>query len=153
MTKIRRKNIRLPSRIYENPSQIFSITICTWRRAALFKYSKYANSLIETLNNGLFIEKAKRFAYCLMPDHLHLLVSPRQGSLIDLISRWKSFSANRLRQKGLASRCWQRGFYDHALRREEEVKSTAEYIVNNPIRAGLVRHWQDYPYSWHMWMS
>jgi REP element-mobilizing transposase RayT len=152
MTKIRRKNIRLSSKIYENPSRIFSITICTWEREAWFKNLKYANSLIETLNKGLFIEKAKLFAFCLMPDHLHLLVSPREGSLIDLISRWKSFSANRLRQKGLNSRCWQRSFYDHALRKAEEVKSTAEYIVNNPTRAGLVSHWQDYAYSWHMWM-
>jgi hypothetical protein len=44
------------------------------------------------------------------------------------------------------------GFYDHALRKEEDIRVVAEYIINNPVRAGLVKEWRDYPFSWHRWM-
>jgi putative transposase len=48
--------------------------------------------------------------------------------------------------------CWQRGFYDHALRKEEDAEKAAQYMVNNTVRKGLVNSWRDYPYSWHRWM-
>lgn len=153
MAKFRRKNIRLPSVVYENPSQIFSITICTWRRYPLFATPLYAESLITTLQKGLFADNTNLFAYCLMPDHLHLLISPKFGLLTDFINRWKSYTANQFRKMGLSTKCWQRGFYDHALRKDEEIKNTAEYIVHNPKRAGLVEDWNEYPYAWHKWLS
>ncbi len=87
-----------------------------------------------------------------MPDHFHLLVGPREGNLVDLIRGWKSFSSNTLRKEGLEGPLWQRGFFDHALRQEEDIEAAANYIVNNPVRAGLVGDWRDYPYSWHRWM-
>jgi REP element-mobilizing transposase RayT len=151
MEKMRRKNIRLPSKIYQNSSIIFSLTICTWERLPLFANSIYADAVTDTLKAGLLAKKTKLYAYCLMPDHLHLLVSPKDVNLIDLINRWKSYSANLLRKIGLSSKCWQRSFYDHALRKEEEIETTAGYIVNNPVRAGIVNRWQEYGYSWHMW--
>ncbi|MGD8837545.1 MAG: transposase [Desulfobacteraceae bacterium] len=152
MAGFRRKNIRLESSAYQNSAQIFSITICTWRRSPWLRNAAYAAVLIDTLQAGLFVEKSRRYAFCLMPDHLHLLMSPDGICLVDLISRWKSYTANFLRKEGLSSKCWQRGFYDHALRKEEEIKTTAEYIVHNPVRAGLVHHWREYAYSWHRWM-
>ncbi|OGP73951.1 MAG: hypothetical protein A2W09_05935 [Deltaproteobacteria bacterium RBG_16_50_11] len=97
-------------------------------------------------------EKTDRYAYCLMPDHLHLLLSPKESNLVDLINQWKSFSANLLRENGVEGPCWQRAFYDHALRKEEDIRGVAEYIVNNPVRSGIVTNWVDYPFSWHRWM-
>ncbi len=152
MAKFRRKNIRLQPGVYKNRAQIFSLTICSWQRSPWFKEAAYAAVLIDTLHAGLFAEKSKIYAYCLMPDHLHLLISPREIGLIDLINRWKSYTANLLKKEGLPSKCWQRSFYDHVLRKEEEIKTIAEYIVYNPVRAGLVNHWREYAYSWHRWM-
>ena len=152
MAKMRRKDIRLPSVIYENPAHIFSLTICTWQRNPWFKQSAYADALIATLHKGLFADKAALFAYCLMPDHLHLLVSPTDENLPDLITRWKSFTANQLRKMGLTQKCWQKSFYDHALRKEEDIKTVVEYTINNPVRAGMVSHWSEYAWSWHRWM-
>ena len=152
MAKYRRKDIRLQPNVYKNNAQIFSLTICTWTRSPWFKEVTYATMLVDTLHSGLFADKSKRYAYCLMPDHLHLLISPNGICLIDLIRRWKSYTANLLRKEGLSSKCWQRGFYDHALREEEEIKTIAEYIVHNPVRAGLANHWRDYAYSWYRWM-
>jgi len=87
-----------------------------------------------------------------MPDHLHLLISPRGTNLSEVLSAWKSYTGHLLRKDGLVGSCWQRGFYDHALREEEDVQRAAEYIVNNPVRKGLVEKWRDYPFSWHRWV-
>jgi REP element-mobilizing transposase RayT len=152
VVKLRRKEIRLPSNIYANQNQIFSLTICTWQRKGWFQNPTYAKALSNTLHTGLFAQKCERYAYCLMPDHLHMLISPKDICLIDLINRWKSYTANLLRKEGLSSKCWQRSFYDHALRKEEEIRATAEYIINNPVRAGMADHWREYDYSWHKWM-
>ena len=42
---------------------------------------------------------------------------------------------------------WQKNFYDHVVRKEEPLIKIAEYIVNNPIRKGIVSEWEEYPYS------
>jgi len=147
----RRKNIRLPKQIYSNSNQIFSIIICTKDRKPLFRNDNWSRTIIETLKTGLFSQMTDCIAYCLMPDHLHLEISPKAGNFVDLINRWKSYTANVLRKSGLKGSCWQRSFYDHALRKDEEIQTVAEYIVNNPVRGGLAEKWKDYPYSWHKW--
>ena len=152
MTKRHQKNIRLPAPIYQNPSYIFSITICTEQRIQIFRNAIYAKAITDTFHTAYFTDNAMLYAYCLMPDHLHLLISPRKTNLIKIINRWKSYTANQLRKCGLSSKCWQHRFYDHALRKEEDIKSTAEYIINNPIRAGIVSNWYNYEYSWHKLM-
>ena len=147
----RRKNIRLPKEAYSNPSLIFSITICTNDRKPLFKDRNWAALIINTLKAGPFGKDVKCYAYCLMPDHLHLQLSPIEGNLIDRLSRWKSYTTNLLQKSGLDGPCWQRSFYDHALRNNEDIKTVAEYIVNNPVRSKLAKNWSDYPFSWHKW--
>ncbi len=148
----RRKNIRLQNQIYEAPSQIFSVTICTKDRRSIFENEKFAKTLLDTFHTGLIAERTEQYAWCLMPDHLHLLISPRRANLSKILSAWKSYTGHLLRKEGLEGPCWQRGFYDHALRKEEDVQRAAEYIVNNPLRKGLVENWRDYPFSWHKWM-
>jgi putative transposase len=48
---------------------------------------------------------------------------------------------------------WQRGFHDHALRKEEDIVSVARYIVANPVRDGLVRRIGDYPHWDAVWLG
>ena len=147
-----RKNIRLKKEIYSNQSQIFSITICTKDRRPIFGKELWAKKIIETFETKPFRKNMESYAYCLMPDHLHLLVSPKNGNLIDFIRRWKSYTANLLNKSGRDGSCWQRGFYDHALRKDDDILTTAEYIVHNPVRQHIAKHWREYPYSWHKWM-
>ena len=148
----RRKNIRLKKEIYSNHNQIFSITICTKDRRPIFSKKLYAKTIIETFKKEHFGKYTTCFAYCLMSDHLHLLVSPKNGNLIYFIGRWKSYTANLLNKSGWEGPCWQRGFYDHALRKDEDIRTTTEYIVHNPVRKHIAQHWRKYPYSWHKWM-
>jgi REP element-mobilizing transposase RayT len=151
VTLKQRKNIRLKKEAYSKQNQIFSITICTKDRKSLFKNSEWTTVIIDTLKTGPFGKNVKCYAYCLMPDHLHLQISPIADNLIDQINRWKSYTTNLLQKFGLKGPCWQRSFYDHALRNDEDIKTVAEYIVNNPVRSKLVKNWTDYPFSWHKW--
>jgi putative transposase len=78
-----------------------------------------------------------------MPDHAHLLASfPSDKDMSHVISEWKKYTA---RQYGIS---WQRGFFDRRLRRDESLVEKADYILNNPVRAGLVAQPRDWPYVW-----
>ena len=83
--------------------------------------------------------------YCVMPDHLHLLALNINGSLLDMIRLLKGRTARALRAE-LSSTLWQRSFHDHMLRRNEDIHATLLYLLENPVRAGLVSDWSQYPW-------
>ena len=83
-------------------------------------------------------------AAVVMPDHVHLLAGPRDrgaavGSLSAAIKR-------AIRKRLNAAWNWQPGCFDRLLRREESAEEKWQYIRENPVRAGLVSHWSDWPY-------
>jgi hypothetical protein len=47
----------------------------------------------------------------------------------------------------VAARRWQKGYYEHVLRDDEDSKEVAFYIIANPVRAGLARSPDEYPFS------
>ena len=68
---------------------------------------------------------------CLMPDHLHALISfPYERPMKLIMSDWKRFLTTKLKIE------WQRDFFDHRLRKEESYLEKADYIRANPLRAG-----------------
>jgi len=80
-----------------------------------------------------------------MPDHLHFLVRiPRAREIGKVIGRFK-----RATSYGCAT-AWQADGFDHRLRGQSEYLAKRAYILQNPVRAGLVRHSEDWPYrkSW-----
>jgi REP element-mobilizing transposase RayT len=89
------------------------------------------------------------FGYCLMPDHLHVLLSPAASGLA--IDRWlhdfKSYTTNRFMKLGGSPPLWQRSGHDHICRENETAESVLFYIANNPIRRGLVDDWQKWPWT------
>ena len=86
-------------------------------------------------------------AYCFMPDHVHLLVEglsdDSDGRLF--IARAKHLSGFHF-QKQFGVPLWQRYGFEHTLRADEGALSVARYILENPVRAGIVRRVQDYPF-------
>ncbi len=82
----------------------------------------------------------------LMPDHLHFIAIPheREASIGDLsaaIKRW-------MRQIIQAKWRWQPGCFDRLLRSGESADAKWHYIRENPVRAGLVKDWKEWP--WHL---
>jgi REP element-mobilizing transposase RayT len=89
----------------------------------------------------------KQVWYCslvlLMPDHIHLLISfPNLPSFSPVIGSWKHWLSH---QHGIS---WQDNFFDHRIRETEHSGDKAEYILQNPVRAGLVAKAEDWPYRW-----
>jgi len=79
----------------------------------------------------------------LMPDHIHLLVSfPPEKILAQVVGLWKRALAKSHKIS------WQRNFFEHRLRSDENIQQKADYILQNPVRAGLVDDWQKWPYVW-----
>jgi len=99
-------------------------------------------------------------AYCLMPNHVHLLVDmqdipappPRKDGVsytaltyaLWLLKGRSGHACQKL--LGKPGRFWSRESYDHVVRNEQEFKRILFYIVNNPVKAGLVKRWEDWPY-------
>ena len=83
-----------------------------------------------------------------MPDHIHWLFQlNHKQSLSKLIQGIKSISA-----RAFGKPIWQSGFYDHAIRKDEDIVNIARYIIVNPIRAGLVKRVGDYPHWDAVWL-
>jgi putative transposase len=83
-----------------------------------------------------------------MPDHMHMLAEGTR-SASDLrrfvkLSKQHSGAAYALRH---GHPLWQEGYHERVLREEDDSKTIARYILSNPVRAGLVGHPLDYPYS------
>ncbi|PXA04644.1 hypothetical protein DDZ13_05585 [Coraliomargarita sinensis] len=80
----------------------------------------------------------------LMPDHLHLIAAfpDCEASMTRTIRNWKRLMA---RRHGIV---WQKGFFDHRLRNDAALDEKAAYIRLNPVRAGLCKHPETWPYVW-----
>ena len=89
------------------------------------------------------------YTFCLMPDHLHLLLQLPPGSkeLGEVLGDMKSFTTRRAWTLGFSGYLWQDRFHDHMLRRSEKGRLIAEYIRQNPVRKGLVDDADDYLWS------
>lgn len=122
--------------------ETYFITICCVRRGVnQLATPQVGSELIGTINHRN--ESGIWWAHLavLMPDHAHLLLSfPQERRLQTTISKWKEWTAKSLEID------WQRDFFEHRLRRDESHREQADYILNNPVRAGLVQQWEDWPY-------
>ncbi len=90
-----------------------------------------------------------------MPDHWHGLVQlGMRGDLSGTMCKMKSASARAWGcQQRVVGGLWQAGFHDRAIRRQQDVRKAARYIVANPLRAGLVTDVLQYPFWDAVWMG
>ncbi len=143
----RRKSIRLPASVYATEGMVFSITIGTRPRAPIFENLEFGSACIAVLRGLRTATGASVHAYCLMPDHVHLLVGASERiSVVAFVQRWKSLCYREWVALGHQPRSpWQRSFWDHGLRVDEDLIAVAKYILRNPVRAGMVDDFHDYP--------
>lgn len=90
---------------------------------------------------------AQTLAFVVMPDHFHwLLLLSGSRSLSGCVNTVKSFSSRRINQRlSRHGPVWQTGFYDRAIRRDDDLLQVARYIIANPLRAGIVASVREYP--------
>ena len=103
---------------------------------------RIAEVVAEALRHFNF-SKYRMYAWCVMPNHVHALFRILEShELAEILHAWKSFSATRAnRLLGRSGGFWQREYYDHLVRSEDEFYRIVNYIAENPSRARL-RRWR-----------
>ncbi len=92
---------------------------------------------------------AATLAYVVMPDHLHWVMSlnrPGRG-VSAMVQEFKKLSTRVAWAHGPLGTLWQWSFYDPVVRRDEDLKSVCRYVMENPVRAGLVKEVDGYAFS------
>ncbi|MFY9261866.1 MAG: transposase [Gallionella sp.] len=128
------------------PNQIYHVTVATQSREQVFADFAAGSVAARCLYNQP--NHLQTLCYVVMPDHLHWLF--QLGSTATLSQVVRAYKAKV--SISLGRHIWQAGFYDHALRVEEDVIEVARYIVSNPLRAGLCRKLGDYPFWNAVWL-
>ena len=88
-------------------------------------------------------------AWTVMPNHVHVLFTVLSlASLGDIVSSWKRFTARQAnRQLGRSGAFWQTEYWDRFIRNERHFAAAESYIDQNPVKAGLVEHAQQWPHG------
>jgi putative transposase len=128
---------RLANRSYVGRFQYF-LTFCAWKRRPVFEDAIEVADALAHIQRTAGEESFAILAYCFMPDHVHLLVKGiDQKSDLRRFVKFSKARSGRAYRKRIGERLWQEGYYDRVLRDESESRRYAEYIVSNPVRAGL----------------
>jgi len=132
----------------------YFLTICTFGRARIFVDAAPIHLVMADLSRTSEDERFAVIAYCFMPDHLHLLVEGMHPAAdARAFARiFKQRSAFRWKQQH-GTMLWQRSYFEHVLRDEEDTIGVARYLLENPVRACLVNRPEDYPYLGSMTVS
>lgn len=147
MTIIYKKRTRLKKFDYKGLYRYF-ITICTFNKEQIFKDNpSMVTWLVDILRKQSRTFRFKIWAYCFMPDHLHLLLEGGDvnSDLKKFISSYKQLSSFYYKKR-VGKQLWQINYYDHVLRREEDNMNVAYYIFNNPVRKGIVDDFKQYKF-------
>jgi putative transposase len=136
---------------YQPDNKAFFITFSTCKRWILPEPVR--GIVIETClaGNG---KKFRLYGVVVMPEHVHLVLAPLVDadgpvSISEIMQAIKSTSAHRInRVLGRKGRVWEEESFDRALRREESIVDKVEYILGNPVGAGLVSNPLEYRWSW-----
>ena len=137
-------------------NQIYHITSCSHERSPIFTNFKVARIVINEMKQIHSNDLVSSLAWVVMPDHIHWLFQLTGNEpLSNILKIFKARSALKIKQNcGLdLHKVWQKGFHDHAIRKEESIKKIARYIVANPLRAGLVKNISDYPHWDAIWLN
>jgi putative transposase len=142
----RTQRLRRLKRMYVR-SPIYFVTASTPDRrrilAAKATHESFIRFAEEGPEHGAWIG-----AYVLMPDHLHafVVVDDEKLSLSQWMKSLKNTLSKTMRSKRIPAPHWQKTFFDHVLRSAESYTEKWHYVRENPVRAGLVKRWEDWPF-------
>jgi len=116
---------------------------------------EHTKVIIETLKfwDGV---KLENYAFCVMSNHVHwvfrVFEKDKNGKpvyLQDILYSVKRFSASRINVlENRKGELWQKESFDTTIRDEKHLVRAIEYTLNNPVSAGIVKEWKDWPGSW-----
>jgi putative transposase len=129
--------------------RVFFVTTRTAGGRSLFQTDRMANLLIDVLRSYVRDKKFVVHDFVVMPNHVHILITvPGDTTLekvMQLIKGSFSFRANR--ELAFNGEIWQRGFSDVRITDPESFQTHREYIAQNPVKTGLAKLPEEYPYG------
>jgi putative transposase len=120
------------------------VTIATYEHRPIFQVSRLAELFIATLLDYRRRGYYKLHAYVVMPDHVHLLLSPESLPLERAVSLIQNGFAHRM---GTSETLWQEGFVTHSIRNLRDLETVRTYLHQTPVRVHLTSAPELYPYS------
>jgi putative transposase len=132
----------IPSRSAQ--SGTFFVTSATYNRRHFFQVGANAELFLETLQHYRHEGKYLLHDFVVMPEHIHLLLTPRETTLERVMGLIKGGFSHRI---GSSFPLWQKSFTDHRIRDRADFLARRKYIHENPVKEGLVERAEDYPYS------
>jgi putative transposase len=132
----------IPSR--SDRTGTFFVTSSTFNRRRLFQVVANPELFLETLQQYRREGNYKLHAFVVMPDQIHLLLTPQGITIERAVGLIKGGFSHRM---GSKFPVWQRGFTDHRIRDRNDFETRRNYIHQNPVRAGIVELCDSYPYS------
>jgi putative transposase len=137
---------RIPGFPYVGAYRYF-LTFCTYHRVPAFRDPVAVWRTVAQFRHAAKLHRFAVLAYCFMPDHVHLLVGGVHAE-----SNLRCFAKAAKQHSGAAhamaagTPLWQEGYHDRVLREADDARQVGRYILENPVRAGLVTHAGEYPY-------
>jgi single-stranded-DNA-specific exonuclease len=125
-----------------------AFTLCVQDRTTLFTEAETVTAFEEILREELAKHECDGLVYLMMPDHMHLIISGKSAQADTL--KCLGFIKQRTRywlSQNRPTHEWQKDFYDHILRKEDDIRKQMKYILENPQRKGLVEDWRVYPFK------
>jgi REP element-mobilizing transposase RayT len=139
---------RLEAGAYREPGRPVFVIMNT-RSARTLASPEMAEAVLRAMRAVSSAQGARVLAYCLMPDHMHLVVLLREpgGDLKAWVRSVKRHVALALHAPGL----WQRSYWDRHARERDDLGAVVAYTLRNPVREGFCESWEQWPWSWSQW--
>jgi REP element-mobilizing transposase RayT len=115
--------------------------------SCLLKHSGAAQIVQDAL---LFFEGNRYIliAWCIMPNHVHVVQPNSEHKLQKILHSWKSFTSKEINHyMGLHGILWERESFDHLIRSEDHIEHFVYYTEQNPVVAGFVKEPKDWKFS------
>ncbi len=145
--EIKERKHRLPRELYRGRLSA-AFTLCINNGTPAFTEPQIVNTFTDTLAAIVARERCIVPVYCFMPDHQHILIS----GISDESDLWKAIVGYKQKTGFWMSGqrpdiTWQKDFYDHIIRSRENLAVQVRYVLDNPVRKGLVTSWLDHPFK------
>ncbi|MGA3293690.1 MAG: transposase [Candidatus Acidiferrales bacterium] len=139
MPEFRRKSIRLPAERYLG-RRFYFVTLCFHNRRPLGSNARIARWIIDELRQHAAACEFFVHAYCVIPDHVHMLAggATEASNLLKFVMSFKQETSAEFARRTHRS-LWQFKYYNHILRGRDSADRVAWYIWLNPVRQGLCR--------------
>ena len=128
-------------------SNVYFVTASTWGHRYLFQTDRMANLFVDTIFRYRSERKFLLHEFVVMPNHIHLLLTPTGIALERAMQFVKGgFSYRVKKELGLDLEIWERGYVDHRIRDAADYGRHVAYIWQNPVEARIANCAEDSPY-------